>query len=315
MLNEKIETCSEIADLNGLYFIWKNLIAGVSSINSLTNLRLHHKGKINLNIDFTLLLFEQLNIVYLESDKIQLCNPEIKNLNFDLYSYQDWFSKTLLDFLIKENVISLSEIKYESQIDKYVLPRFNIKYKYACYRNLLISLSIIEKSNEGNFYIGDLLINYIISENKVKRKITEAELLKKLEEQRSLGETGELFVINYETQRLSSRNDTNKIKRISLMDVTAGYDIISFNDDYSNSLDRFIEVKTFKGKPHFHWSSNEIQTAKIKSKNYHLYLIDATKITDTSYTPLIIYDPVSYFEKSNEWISSPDSFLFEKINI
>ncbi len=315
MLNEKIEACSEIADLEGLYFIWKNLIEGVSSVSSLTNLRLHNKGKINLNIDYALLLFEQLNIVYLQNNSVQLCDLEIKYLKFDLLSYQNWFSKTLLDFLIEENIISLEQIKFDSQIDKYILPRYNIKYKYACYRNLLLSLSILEKSNDGNFYLGDLLVNYIISENKVKKKISEAELLRKLEKQKLLGETGELFVVNYECKRLSVRKDLNKIKRISIMDVSAGYDIISFNDTSSESLDRFIEVKTFKGKPHFHWSSNEIQAAKIKSKNYHLYLIDANKMADSSYTPLIICDPVTYFEKNIDWISNPESFLFEKIDI
>jgi hypothetical protein len=313
MLNETIEACSEIADLEGLYFVWKNINNGVSSVNSLTNLRLHHKGKINLNIDYTLLLFEQLKLVDLESDNIMVCDKKNKSSNFDLLNYQNWFSKSLLDFLINENVIYLDGIKYDSQIDKYVLPRHNIKFKYACYRNLLISLEILIKCNEGNFYIGDLLATYIIKENEVKRKISETELLKKLEDQRLQGEVGELFVVNYECNRLSLRKDKNKIKRISVLDVSAGYDIISFNDIGTKSLDRFIEVKTFKGKPHFHWSSNEIQTAKIKSKNYHLYLVDFNKISDLSYMPMIICDPVSYFEKSLEWISGPESFLFEKI--
>jgi len=313
MLNERIEVCSEIADLEGLYFVWKKLIEGVTSLNSLTNLRLYYLGKLNLNIDYALLLFEQLNLVVIESDTITLSSTIKQFPNYDLRNYQNWFSKILIDLLVNEKVISFEGIKYDSQIDKYILPRFNIQYKYACYRNLLLSLGILEKCNDGNFYIADLLLNFITKENEVKRKISEAELLKKLEEQRLQGEAGELFVINFECSRLSLRHDLNKIKRISVLDVSAGYDIISFNDNSSKSLDRFIEVKSYKGKPHFHWSSNEIQTAKIKSKNYHLYLVDINKISDSSYGPMIICDPVTYFENSLEWISTADSFLFEKI--
>lgn len=313
MLNERIEFCSEIADLEGLYFVWTKLIEGVTSINSLTNLRLHYIGKLNLNIDYALLLFEQLNLVVVESDTITLSRTNKQYPNYDLSNYQNWFSKILIDLLVNEKVICLEGIKYDSQIDKYILPRFNIQYKYACYRNLLLSLGILEKCNDGNFYIADLLSNFITKENKVKRIISEAELLKKLEEQRLQGEAGELFVIDFEFSRLSLRHDLKKIKRISVLDVSAGYDIISFNDNNSKSLDRFIEVKTYKGKPHFHWSSNEIQTAKIKSKNYHLYLVDINKISDSLYEPMVICDPVTYFEKSLEWISTADSFLFEKI--
>lgn len=313
MLNERIEACSEIADLEGLYFVWNNLNEGVSSIDSLTNLRLHHKGKINLNVDFTILLFEQLKIVDVASDFVSLCKTNKEYTNLDKESYQNWFSEVLLDFLIKEGVIFLEGIKYNSQLDKYILPRYSIKYKYACYRNLLISLGILEKCIDRNFYINDLLSNFLVEENKRIIKVSEETLLKKLERQRLQGEKGEQYVVEYEQNRLTLRNDTFKIKRISILDVGAGYDIISFNNYTSVSLDRFIEVKAYKGNPHFHWSSNEIQTAKIKSKNYHLYLVDINRISDPLYEPTIIYDPISYFDKNLEWISSPESFLFKKI--
>lgn len=312
MLNEKIEACSEIADLDGLYFVWSNLLQGVTSIHSLTELRLHYKGKLNLNVDYAILLFEQLELVKFNGAEIFLRNIS-KDISIDVNSYHAWFSRILLDFIIEEDIVSLDDIKYEDEIGKYVLPRHNISYKYACYRNLLIALEILEKCTGGNYYINELLSDLLAKQNSRKLKFTEESLLKKLEEQRIQGEKGELFVLDYEKRRLNTKKDISKIKRISILDVTAGYDIVSFNDINSNTIDRFIEVKSYNGKPHFYWSANEIQVAKIKSKNYYLYLMDINKISDCDYIPMIICDPVSYFDNNQEWVSKPQSYLFKKI--
>lgn len=315
MLNEKIENCSEIADSEGLYFVWKNLISGVTSLESLAYLRLHHSGKINVDVEITILLFAQLQIIELSDDFISLKNDFLKDNSLDKKRFLDWISKFLLQFLIVEKVIELEEIIYDSQLDKYILPRRNIKYRYACYRNLLLSLSILDKREDGNYYIEEFLTEIITKENISKAKISEATLMKLLEQQRVQGEIGEKYVIEYENKRLALRMDKSKIKRISVLDVSAGYDIISYNDFGSTTLDRFIEVKTYKGKPHFHWSANEIQTAKVRSSHYFLYLVDFNQISLPLYEPIIICDPISYFENNTDWASTPESFFITKISI
>ena len=312
MLNERIEACSEIADLEGLYFVWNNLVQGVASIQSLTDLRLHYRGKLNLNTEYTILLFEQLELVKYDGKEIVISNTS-KNTTLDINNFLVWFSNVFLDFIIEENIVLLEDIKYDNEIDKYVLPRHNIKYKYACYRNLLLSLSILEKCKAGNYYINELITSLLENKNSQKLKLTEEILLKKLEEQRIQGEKGELFVLDYEKRRLNTRVDLSKIKRISVLDVTAGYDIVSFNYEDSNAIDRFVEVKSYNGKPHFYWSANEIQVAKIKSKNYYLYLVDICKISDCDYHPIVISDPISYFVNNQEWDSKAQSYLFKKI--
>jgi len=311
MLNERIEKCSEVADGEGLYFVWENLISGVKSFESLVSLRLHHNGKINLDLEVTILLFIQLELVEMNDDFISLKSDFPKDNSLDKRSFLDWFSKYLLQFLIIEKIIEFDEVSYDSQLDKYVLPRHNIKYRYACYRNLLLSLGILDKREDGNFYIEYFLAEIITKENYDKAKISDASLMKLLEQQRLQGEIGENYVIDFEINRLALRNDKSKIKRISILDVSAGYDIISYNENSSTTLDRFIEVKTYKGSPHFHWSSNEIQTAKLRSNHYYLYLVDFNKISIPTYKPIIICDPISYFENNVEWISTPESFLVE----
>ena len=314
MLNERIEKCIEIADTDGLFFVWKNLMSGITSLESLDYFRLHHNGKINVDIEITILLYDQLQIVKFENDLISL--PE--DLHATDYSDKDtfliWFSKLFLQYLINENIVEIDSVKYDSQSDKYILPRGNIKYRFASYRNLLLTLGILSKREDGNYIIENHLSDIVKITNKDRAKLTEAALLKMLEEQRMQGESGEEFVLEYENKRLTHRSDKYKIKRISVIDVSAGYDIISFNDLDSPNLDRFVEVKTFKGNPHFHWSANEIKTASVRSNHYYLYLVDYDKISLYGYDPIIICDPISYFENNAEWSSAPESFIVNKIS-
>lgn len=83
------------------------------------------------------------------------------------------------------------------------------------------------------------------------------------EHQELQGERAEQFVLSYEAKRLEGHPTLSKIKQISVIDVTAGYDILSYNGVDSEKLDRFIEVKSYLGSPHFYWSQNEIEKARL----------------------------------------------------
>jgi len=45
-----------------------------------------------------------------------------------------------------------------------------------------------------------------------------------------------------------------------------------------------------------------------------MYLVDYNRISEEGYSPEIIQDPSSYFKGNNEWICTPESFLYEKIS-
>ncbi len=312
MLNERIERFSEIADSKGLFFVWQNIGQGVASISSLTQLRSHHTGKLCLNILPTLLLLEGMGFVSVEENKIEVCS------SFKMFDDEEkfiaFFSDLLVDYLLQEEVISLESLKYNSQEDCFVLARNGIKYKHASYRNLLLSLRVLIKRDDGTFVFEkkiDTIIEIAPCKNKKK---SEERLLQELEQQRIEGLAGELFVLKYEKNRLDKHPFVDKIKQISVIDVTAGFDIISFDDITSAKLNRFIEVKTFKGKPHFHWTINEIRTSKVRADHYYLYLVNYDKISEQDYEPIMIQNPSSYFACNNDWICTPESFLYEKIN-
>ncbi|MDY0227389.1 MAG: DUF3883 domain-containing protein [Desulfomicrobium apsheronum] len=93
---------------------------------------------------------------------------------------------------------------------------------------------------------------------------------------RSLGEAGEQFVINFERTRLIHMGKEKLANRIEQVSVTigpsAGFDIHSFE---SNGSDRYIEAKTTKyGKnTPFFVTPNELKFSRTHSSHYFLYRI------------------------------------------
>lgn len=91
---------------------------------------------------------------------------------------------------------------------------------------------------------------------------------------RTLGEAGEIFVINYERARLIHIGNESLADRVEQVSVTvgphAGFDIRSFESDGS---DRFIEAKTTKyGKnTPFFVTPNELKFSREHSSSYYLY--------------------------------------------
>lgn len=91
---------------------------------------------------------------------------------------------------------------------------------------------------------------------------------------RSLGEAGEQFVVNFERARLIRTGRESLAERIEQVSATvgpsAGFDIKSFEE---NGTDRFIEAKTTKyGKnTPFFVTPNELRFSRENASNYFLY--------------------------------------------
>lgn len=72
----------------------------------------------------------------------------------------------------------------------------------------------------------------------------------------------------YDKARLLSTAFAEKVKRISGIDVSAGYDIVSFEEDASVQYDPFIEVKSFADQPHFYSSKLKLQRYMVINTTY-----------------------------------------------
>ena len=91
---------------------------------------------------------------------------------------------------------------------------------------------------------------------------------------KDIGDKGELYILEYEKERLKKLNKTQlaeNIKHVSALNDSAGYDILSYNDDGS---ERFIEVKTTKGPigTDFYISPGELKFSK-ENKNFFIYRV------------------------------------------
>lgn len=308
MQNVSLSKYTQIGNLEGMYFMWSCLSVDNSTMSSISVLCQHSKSYININPLAAITLFREMSVILSEGENFQIANSFQAHKHCDKESFIDWFSKSFIKYLIDKDFIDFSKISYDRAVDKYILSKTAISFKFACLRNLLISLDIISKARaDGQFYINKYINLFLEKGRLVTHKMTIQKLLKKLEKQQEQGSKGEAFIVDFERNRLKGHPHIDAIKQISQIDVCAGYDIVSFNNLQSDSLDRMIEVKTYEGVPHFYWSSNERKQAALLAEHYFIYIVDFTKIESSTYTPIIIQNPIEYFKRNPQWLIIDDT--------
>lgn len=143
--------------------------------------------------------------------------------------------------------------------------------------------------------------------------MTTQQILEGKSRQRNIGLEGEQFVLQYERSRLP-KHLADKVYRLGEDDIAHGYDILSFRDEHSTGLDRYIEVKTYIGHPHFYWSENELESARSLRPNYCIYLVDYHRIHEPNYQPTILDNPIALFRDDSPWSVSINSYYFSLEN-
>lgn len=139
--------------------------------------------------------------------------------------------------------------------------------------------------------------------------LTEDELWNRLNNQRLRGKEVEEFILKEEKKRLIrlGRKDlADFVVRVSTNDVSAGYDIQSYEVD---STPRFIEVKSSVGnKIYFEWSTNEREQAKAKSIKYWIYFLSMSYTLPKNFVPIaVIQNPIAHIN-AGDLIESPTNF-------
>ena len=211
-------------------------------------------------------------------------------------------SKLCYEHLISTGFIKEEQLKFDVEEHVFYFDESDIQCEAVMHIAYLCSITgcYIERQR---FVIIPTLLPLSIKEN--VRKKTLEELKNDLSHQEEIGEAGEKFVLQYEKRRLPLK--AMEIRQISHENVSAGYDIVSFQTEDSLFPNRFIEVKTFVGEPQFVWSLNEFNVAKKKGNLYFIYLVDFNKISDKDYVPTIIQNPSQTL--AHEWKMEPISFM------
>ena len=202
-------------------------------------------------------------------------------------------------------------------INRLLVPGRELEYPYA-----LLEFGVFERGNtmETHWRISQrhepvfksiLKTRYNESQ---KKKTSLASLKARLAQQEAAGLMAEEWVCDYERRRLLDHPLLEQVGRISDLDVSAGYDIESFETLESAVIDRFIEVKSFSKNIEFYWSENEMNIAQNLGTQYWLYLVDRTNLDAPNYQPIKIRDPWSHFirRKPIGWNSSTVSLKFTK---
>ncbi len=222
-----------------------------------------------------------------------------------------------LEVLFKYDILTADMFIYDIHKHKVSFRNELLPLSYASIRNVLVSqefLSVDREQKKTTFWVHpnfeSMLAQFC---KKSSTTLTLKQLQARLEADAIAGAKAESFVLKYERRRICNPVLQRQIKQISEIDVCAGYDIISYENDKSTFYDRFIEVKAIPQKPSFFWSRNELEIAKLQGEKYFLYLVDLSRIEDEEYCPQIISNPAESIMKSPDWIVEPESYHIQKI--
>lgn len=259
----------------------------------------------NLNFHESLNFLIDINFFSINQNSI-----EIKEVS------KDSFEKIILS-LIKKNVnysfcfkSYLSNfLKDETGIISFKPENF-YNYKTSHLRDFLISLKYIKYHITEEKYI---LLNESILKEFGKKEFSPEQLKNKILNQEMLGLAAEKIIVNFEVNRIKKFGKNLKVDHISLRDVSAGYDIQS----YEGNEKIFIEVKAVSLSNYkFHLSTNEYQTALNLKDKYYLYLlpVDYSKPEkfDTERLVKIKNIKDNIFLNKNLWNIENDGYVISK---
>ena len=311
-MQDVLKRTSSIGNIRGiLLFEAKLFDEQIISIDALKDVDKYELG-IQVNIRAAIAFFEYLDLIIVKNNKILLSNKGLELKNQQATQRNVFISQLLLHKMIDDNFVNIQNIHVLPETGKIYFDNNAFALVAAIFRNFLISVKCLTFDSErlvvNKSYEKELV--FLISN---KRKlITQEELLAQLERERNDGALAEQIVLKYEQERLPTLS--SEIKQVSLIDVSAGYDILSFNDSSSLLYDRFVEVKCFRGNLHFYWSSNEKSVAELMGENYFLYLVDLEIYSrdPKNFQPTIIQNPSKSIDSEN-WIVEATNFFVTKI--
>lgn len=281
-MQEELKRSNSIGSARGidlfLELVFVNKTTGIEAIQQA--FRYHALAQFNCHL--ALLFFQELKFIEILPKKIHLTENGEMLTELSLDSQKEKIAEKIFDCLAQEKLISYEKITIDPSSGKLRIPTNVFSLSAAIYRNFLYEIGFFSKNGTYFSIVNQKLLNLIEKEiANEKRKLSQEELLLKLKKQQEDGDAGEIFVVEYETKRLSYQRIP---KRISSIDVRAGYDILSYHNSNSQGYNRYIEVKSYRGKPHFYWSANERRVAEALGENYYLYLIDLSEIKKTGKT-------------------------------
>lgn len=293
----------KLLSLDALYSLYQKI---GDSINN--DIDLQSSGYDPVSRDNSIILLEKCELINEEDELFS----KAKYLN-DI----DRFSEELLRMIriiysnAVDNILSLDK-KYDENRNLFYISRNKVELRYSGLIMLLNDLSFIQViANRIFIFDEDLAKELSEKQDKTstRRTISLIELENELALRKEYGEIGERKAFEYEIKLLAERGIAKAPKMISDIDVSAGYDLVSYLSSDSISYDKYIEVKSCQNKEQaFYLSRNELRIAKEKGESYYLYLY----IRETDEI-IIINDPYNRIYLSEEWAKEPQIYKIHKM--
>ena len=270
------------------------------------------ENNITVNCPGAVAFFEYLRLVDTTSDTVMPL-PELNTLaaksNGEII---EQLAAMSINRLVEEGIFDKDATGFDAEKGHLTIKRSAFPLAYAAVRNFLTMAGALDKEENGEICVaGNYESDWTEQLRNRRKKFTLEQLLEQQEEQSRRGLEAEEFVLGLEKKRLPEL--AQKIKRISDFDVAAGYDIVSYENNETEHYDRFIEVKCYMGSPHFFWSENESDVARIKADKYILCLVDYLRMGEPGYQPEFIRNPYETIFDSDEWLIKASSYRIQKI--
>lgn len=311
MLTE-LKRCNSIGNIDGILFLI-SILAGKDKISrdEIRN-RCALENNIMVNCPGAVAFFEYLRLVNTNSDTV-IPLPALNALSEQKSDAKiNQLVALSISRLVEDGIFDKDATGFDAEKGYLTIKRSAFPLAYAAIRNFLTMVGALNKEENGEIGVtGDYESNWTEQLHNRRKKFTLEQLLKQQEDQNKRGLEAEEFVLELEKKRLPEM--AQKIKRISDFDVAAGYDIVSYESNGTEHYDRFIEVKCYNGSPHFFWSENESDIARIKADKYLLCLVDYTRIEEPGYQPEYIRNPYETIFSGEEWLVNTASFRIQKI--
>ena len=232
MLDERLERFAKIGNRKSIASVARWLSENTTSVDSLKQFAKTTSG-INVDdVEPILWLFASMGLLKIvDGNYIEGQNQLGEKYKRGEEHFEEWFIDQFVEFALDNGIIDIDTITYSITENAYVMSSTTIKpKKHACYRNILTEYGAITLLPDAKYLVNNVLDRAIKIPERHK-KITEKQLMAKLEAQREQGERGELFVLEYEKKRISDPAKQSLIQRISTIDVAAGFDIVSLNSN------------------------------------------------------------------------------------
>jgi hypothetical protein len=312
---ERVLEFSDLGSESQILYITRLLLKSSANIDDLKKACISKEYAFIRSFDGVVALLHWLDVIKVNG-VVTLCH-NIEKDGFLEHTCEMLFSKLASEkqlhrFINDRNLIFSDSIYVRNNL---------INLRFSPIRNLLIKFGLLDKDNlvahqyivkkDYQQWFVDTAVPLIeTSQIKINKLSRFKKNQEKLEE---MGAAAEAFVLSYERRKRALHANRQNIQIISDLEMGAGFDIKSYLSDKSVLLDKFIEVKSFLGPPHFHWSKNEVDVAKNKQDSYFLYLVDYDRINDIEYQPIIIKNPYKHVFLNDSFKKVCESWEFVDI--